>query len=72
MSERDLELEHRVTKLEEAVAMIAPMAAQVNDMSIKFAKYEGRWGSITMLGAGLWALVVLFKDDVIGWFSRGH
>lgn len=67
MSERDLELEHRVTKVEEAVALLPVMAAQLNEMSLKFAKYEGRWGSITMIGMGCWAVFVVFKDTLWHW-----
>lgn len=71
MSERDLELEHRVTKVEEACALIPRMSEQLDAMATKFAKYEGRWGTITMIGMCCWAVFATFKDDVIGWI-KGH
>lgn len=57
-----------MTKVEEAVALIPDMARQMNEMSAKFAKYEGRWGTITLIGTGLWAVIAVFKDDVITLF----
>ncbi len=62
---RELEIEHRLTKVEEACALVPQMAAQMNEMSIKFSKYEGRWGAITLVCTGVWALFVVFKDDLL-------
>jgi len=67
--DRQLEIEHRLTKVEEACTLIPKMADQLNEMTIKFSKYEGRWGAITLVGAGVWALFAVFKDDVLNWFK---
>lgn len=67
--DRELEIEHRLTKVEEACALVPKMAEQIEQMSTKFAKYEGRWGAITLVGAGVWALFSVFKDDIIKWFK---
>lgn len=69
--DRDIELEHRVTKVEEACSLIPKMAEQLNEMSTKFAKYEGRWGTITLIGTACWALFATFKDDIWNWI-KGH
>jgi hypothetical protein len=69
--ERELEIEHRLTKVEEAVSLIPKMAEQMEEMSEKFAKYEGRWGAITLVGAGIWGLFAVFKDDILKLFGKG-
>lgn len=68
--DRELEIEHRLTKVEEAVGVLPKMAEQMNSMSEKLAKYEGRWGTITLIGAGLWGAFVVFKDDIINLFRN--
>lgn len=65
-----VELEHRITKLEVAVEVLPDMQATLNAINTKFAKYEGRWGLITMLAAGLWAILVAFKDNILHLFNR--
>lgn len=67
--ERQLEIEHRLTRVEEACALIPKMSEQLNDMSNKFGKYEGRWGAITLVGTGIWALFVVFKDNIMNLFK---
>ena len=69
--DRELEIEHRLTKVEEACSLLPKMAEQVNDLNSKLSKYEGRWGTITLVGTGIWAMFAVFKDDVFNWF-RGH
>jgi hypothetical protein len=66
---RELEIEHRLTKVEEACSIIPELNDQMKIMNEKFAKYEGRWGTITLVGAGLWSTFVLFKDSIIGMFK---
>lgn len=68
---REIEIEHRLTKVEEACALIPKMAEQMDDMTAKLSKYEGRWGTITLVGTGLWAMFTVFKDDIFKLF-RGH
>lgn len=60
----ELETEHRLTKVEEACGAIPKMAEQIEAITLQLSKYEGRWGTITMLGMGLWAMFALFKDDI--------
>jgi hypothetical protein len=67
---RELDIEHRLTKVEEAVGVLPKMAEQMNEMSEKLAKYEGRWGTITLIGAGVWGAFVVFKDDIINLFRN--
>jgi hypothetical protein len=67
--DRELEIEHRLTKVEEACALIPKMSEQVENMSAKFAKYEGRWGAVTLVGMGLWSMFAVFKDDMVKWIK---
>jgi ABC-type Fe3+-hydroxamate transport system substrate-binding protein len=71
MSDRDREIEHRLTKVEEACALIPKMAEQMDAMAQKLAKYDGRWGTLLMVGTALWAMFAAFKDSIIGWIKNG-
>lgn len=67
--DRELEIEHRITRVEEACAMIPKMAEQLNEMSAKFSKYEGKWGAIMLVGSGLWLVFLAGKDTILSWFK---
>jgi hypothetical protein len=67
--DRELEIEHRLTKVEESCALLPKMSEQLDELEKKFIKYDGRWGTITLLGAGLWAVVVVFKDNILNLFK---
>lgn len=58
-----------MTKVEEACAMIPEMAKQMADMSKQLAKYDGRWGTIFLIGSALWAVFVTFKGHILGLFG---
>lgn len=68
---RELEIEHRLTKVEEACSLIPKMSAQLDDITAKQARFDGRWGTMVMVGTAIWAMFAVFKDDVINWF-KGH
>lgn len=70
MDERQLEIEHRLTKVEEAVSVLPNMQATLNEMANKFARYEGKWGTFTLVGTAIWAVFVVFKDDIVRWFKN--
>ena len=72
MDDYRLQLEHRLTKVEEACALIPDMAKQQADMYAKLAKYDGRWGTMLMVGTALWAMFVVFKDSIFSLFKQGH
>lgn len=65
----ELEIEHRLTKVEEACGMIPDMSAKLAELSQQFAKYEGKWGILTLVGAALWAVFAVFKDNIMAWFK---
>lgn len=67
----EVQLEHRLTRVEAACDAIPSMQATLEDISRKFAKYEGKWGTITLIAAGLWAAAVTFKDDILN-FIKGN
>jgi len=71
MDDYKLEIEHRLTRVEEAVAVIPKMSEQVDTLANKFAKYEGRWGAITLIITAIWAMFSIFKDDLFNWI-KGH
>lgn len=68
---REIEIEHRLTKVEEACALLPEMASKLDSVSKKLAKYDGRWGAMIMLGTAIWAVFVVFKDNIMSWF-KGH
>lgn len=68
--DRELEIEHRLTKVEEQVSVLPEVLSTVKEMSDKLAKYEGRWGTVTLIGAGLWGAFVVFKDDILNLFRN--
>lgn len=69
--DRELEIEHRLTKVEEAVSLLPDLKNAVDELNGKLSKYEGRWGAIVLIGTGLWAVFAVFKDDFFKLF-KGH
>lgn len=67
MDDRELEIEHRLTKLEEAYALLPAISEQLSTLTKKFAKYEGRWGAIILIVTAIWAIFSTFKDDLFNW-----
>lgn len=65
-----VELEHRLTKVEEACAMIPDMSRKLDSMDLKLSRYDGRWGTITLIGTAMWAMLIAFKDNILGWFKN--
>lgn len=58
-------IEHRLTALEEQTKDFQELKHEVHDLLLKFNKYEGRWGTIVMIGAALWAIFATFKDQIL-------
>lgn len=71
LEEDRVQLEHRLTKVEEAVVLLPAMAEKIDHMEKKFERYEGRWGSILLMVTGLWAMFATFKDDILKLFTKG-
>lgn len=68
----ELETEHRLTKVEEACGAIPKMAEQIETITLQLSKYEGRWGTVTMIGMGLWGMFAVFKDDIFKFLRITH
>lgn len=64
-----IQIEHRLTRVEAAIACIPGMQTTLNEINTKFAKYEGRWGTITLIAAAFWAAFVAFKDEILKVFK---
>jgi hypothetical protein len=67
---REVEIEHRLTKVEEVVALLPDMKKSLDEMNLKFAKYEGKFGTFTLIGTALWVSFVTFKDEIFRWFGK--
>lgn len=59
------ELEHRLTVLEANAERNEQIQKDVHDLLLKFAKYEGKWGTFIMIGGALWAVFIVFKDEIL-------
>lgn len=62
-------IEHRLTALEEQTKDFKELKEEVHDLLLKFTKYEGRWGTMIMIGTGLWAAFSVFKDQILSWIK---
>lgn len=60
----------RLVRLETKVEQLDSMAVTLSAIDKKLARYEGRWGVITIIGTALWAMFTVFKDDIFAFF--GH
>lgn len=60
-----LEIEHRLTKVEQACHSLPAIQSSLEEMNLRFAKYEGKWGTITLIFAAFWAAFVAFKDEIL-------
>lgn len=73
MTDRDLEIERRLTALEtesrDQIKLLEDLTETNQGLLLKMAKYEGRWGTLLMIICALWAVFAVFKDDIIGWFK---
>lgn len=58
-------IEHRLTKVEAAVECIPSIQETLADINKKFARYEGKWGVISLIVGAVWAALITFKDDLI-------
>jgi hypothetical protein len=65
------ELEHRLTVIETELHQLKELNVDVKTIIARFNKYEGRWGTLILIGTAIWAVIVAFKEDFLQLFT-GH
>lgn len=66
-----VQLALNTARLDRMEPVLEKINERLDSIEQSIQRNKGFWGAVTTIGAAVTAMLTIFKDELVGWFSRG-